>query len=148
MTGSTDGTGFIGPTPPPANDVDIGDVTEESLFGPADPADIMNTPPPKADLVENMWTLAEETVDESDFKNSERFDYIVEVMKTNGYATTITESFDYEQLQDTLLHLLCNIVEKKVKLMKEENAIIHGAMGLWKTCLLSYPSLIDKFYDW
>jgi len=98
VTGSTDGTGFIGPTPPPANDIDIGDVTEESLFGPADPADIMNTPPPKADLVENMWTLAEETVDESDFKNSERFDYIVEVMKTNGYATTITESFDYEQL--------------------------------------------------
>jgi hypothetical protein len=33
----------------------------------------MKTPPPKADLVENHWTLAEEKLDLSDFKNSERF---------------------------------------------------------------------------
>jgi hypothetical protein len=39
-------------------------------------------------------------------------------------------------------------VEKKVNLMKEENAIIQEAMGLWKTCLLNHPTLIDKFYVW
>ena len=32
--------------------------------------------------------------------------------------------------------------------MKEENAIIQEAMGLWKTCLLNHPTLIDKFYVW
>ena len=69
-------------------------------------------------------------------------------MKTNDYAKSIIGSFDFQQLQDSLLNLLCSIVEKKSNLMKEEGAILQGAMGLWKTCLLSNPTLIDKFYTW
>lgn len=108
----------------------------------------MKTPPPKADLVENHWTVCEDKVDESDFKNSERFSEIVELIKVNGFAQTIIESFNYVDLQDTLLHLLCNVVEKKINIMKEEHAIILGAIGLWKTCIISFPKLIDEFYQW
>ena len=64
MTGNSEGTGFIGPAAPAVVDDDVGVIDEEALFGDdagvVGDGDVMATPPPKADLVDNHWTIVEE----------------------------------------------------------------------------------------